>query len=213
MFMTEDEYKETLDLLSKIKEPNMLLRELTLWAKEVLQVDVYNYLCDYTSNGLKRLRLVLWDYAIEQRMKDGPNFDESKQKAIADKFAELARANQLHQDYWDGNDVFVCYETICDEIKKDILKLVRNEITSIQHPDIWKIEVFFESIHIFYETDEQISCNSQNGVSENIESQCTQLVKKYDQYNAFNDGANCIFTSHQTLDEKYAGSTYYYYHG
>ncbi len=211
--MTEDEYKETLDLLSKKVEPNMLLKELTIWAKEVLQVDVYNYLCDYTSNGLKRLRLVLWDYTMEQKMHDGPNFDKSKQKAIADKFAELAIANQLHQDYWDANDVFVCYDTICDDIQKNILKRVRDEIRSIQHPDIWKIEVFFQSIHIFYETDDQINCNSQNGVSENIESQCTQLVKNYDQYNVFPKGANCTFTSHQTLDEKYAGSMYYYYHG
>ncbi len=211
--MTEDEYKETLDLLSKKSEPNVLLKELTVWAKEVLQVDVYNYLCDYTSNGLKRLRLVLWDYAVEQKMYDGPNFDMNKQKAVADKFAELARANQLHQDYWDANDVFVCYETICDEIQKDVLKGVRNEITSIQHPDIWNIEVFFQSIHIFYETNEQITCNNENGVSENIKNQCTQIVKKFDQYNVFPDGAICKFTSHQTLDEEYAGSTYYYFHG
>jgi len=148
MFMTEDEYKETLDLLSKKSEPNLLLKELAIWAKEVLQVDVYNYLCDYTSNGLTRLRLVLWDYAMERKMNDGPNFDKNKQKAVADKFAELARVNLLHQDYWDANNVFVCYETICDEIQKNIVKGVRDEITSIQHPDIWKIEVFFQSIHI-----------------------------------------------------------------
>ena len=65
MFMTEKEYKETLDLLSKNKKPDSLLEELDIWAREFFQVVVYNYFCDITSNGLLRLRLVLWDFATE----------------------------------------------------------------------------------------------------------------------------------------------------
>jgi len=211
MFMTEEEYQETLDLLSKNKQPEFLLKDLIVWAKEYLQVDVYNYFCDYAISGFLRLRLVLWDFATERKMHDGPNLDKKKQRKVAEKFAELARTYQMHREYWDAKDIFVCYETIRDEIQKDILKRAGAGIRNIQHPDIWKIEIFFESVHIFYETDEQIIRNQENGVSDNIKCQCTQLVKMYDVYNVFSDGVNCIFSSHQTIDEKFRGNMFYYY--
>ena len=213
MFMTEPEYKETLDLLSKSKKPTLLLEELDIWAREFLQAVVYNYFCDTTKNGLLRLRLVLWDFATERKMHDGPNLDKAKQRKVAEKFAELARIYQIHQEYWDAEDIFVCYETIRDEIQKDILKRVGAGIRKIRHPDIWKIEIFFENIHIFYETDEQIIRNQENGVSDNVKCQCSQLVKKHDVYNVFPQGANCIFSSHQTINEKFHGNMFFYYHG
>ena len=149
MFMTEPEYKETLDLLSKSKKPNLLLEELDIWAREFLQAVVYNYFCDTTKNGLLRLRLVLWDFATEREMHDGPNLDKTKQRKVAEKFAELARTYQVHQEYWNAEDIFVCYETIRDEIQKDILKRVGAGIRNIRHPDIWKIEIFLRA-YIFF---------------------------------------------------------------
>lgn len=211
--MTEKEFNETLDLLSGKKEPGALIRDLKMWAVDSLQVEVYNYFCDRTTNGLLRVRLVLWDFATERKMHDGPNLDKMKQKQVAEKFAELARLYQVHQEYWDASDIFVCYETIRDEIQKDILKRVGGAVRNIQHPDIWKIEIFFETIHIFYETDEQIARNRENGTSDNLKQQCTQMVMMHDVYNVFSDGANCTFSSHQTIDEKFRGNMFYYYHG
>lgn len=213
MFMTEKEFNKTVDLLSGRVEPGSLLAGLKVWAREDLQVEVYNYFCDHTSNGLLRLRLVLWDNAVERKMCDGPNLDKKKQALIAEKFSQLARLHNVHSEYWDAKDIFVCYETIRDEIQKDILDRAGAGIRNIQHPDIWKIEIFFEGIHIFYETDEQVLRNRENGVSDEIKRQCTQFVKMYDVHNAFPDGANCTFTSHQTLDEKYQGNMFYYYKG
>ena len=213
MFMTEKEFNETVDLLSGRREPSSLLDALKIWAKEVLGVDIYNYFCDYIANGPLRLRLVLWDFAVERKMHDGPNLDKKKQALVAEKFAQLARLHHVHNEYWDAENIFVCYETIRDEIQKDILKRAGAGIRNILHPDIWKIVIFFEGIHIFYETDEQVLRNQENGTSDEIRRQCTQFVKMYDVHNAFPDGANCTFTSRQTLDEKYSGNMYYYYHG
>lgn len=213
MFMTEKEFNETVDLLSGRVEPGSLLAGIKVWAREALEVEVYNYFCDRTSNGLLRLRLVLWDFTVERKMHEGPNLDKKKQELAAEKFAELARLHHVHNEYWDAKDIFVCYETIRDEIQKDILKRAGAGIRNILHPDIWKIEIFFEGIHIFYETDEQILRNQENGTSDEIRRQCTQFVKMYDVHNAFPDGANCTFTSHQTLDEKYGGNMFNYYRG
>ncbi|MBQ4536852.1 MAG: hypothetical protein II994_04445 [Lachnospiraceae bacterium] len=211
--MTDIEFKETLDLMSGKRVSGPLFTELKIWVKAAMGVEVYHYFCDTTTNGLLRLRLVLWDFAAERNMHDGPNLDAKKQMAIAKKFSELARFYQIHQDYWQAENIFVCYETLRDEIQKDILKRVRAEIKNIQHPDIWRIEIFFESIHVFYKTDEQIVSNQTNGISDYIRNQCTQLVKRYDWYNAFANGANCIFSSHQTIDEKFHGNMFYYYNG
>ena len=52
-------------------------------------------------------------------MHDGPNLDKTKQRKVAEKFAELARTYQVHQEYWNAEDFFVCYETIRDEIQKE----------------------------------------------------------------------------------------------
>lgn len=213
MFMTENEFNDTLALLSGKKKPGTLISDLKAWARDILQVEVYNYFCDYTTNGLLRVRLVLWDFAAERKMHDGPNLNKKTQTKVAEKFAELARLYQVHREYWDAKDIFVCYETIRDEIQKDILKRVGVAIRNIHHPDIWKIEIFFENIHIFYETDEQIVQNKENGTSDNIKYQCSQLVKMYDVYNVFPDGANCTFSSHQTIDEKFHGNMFYYYNG
>ena len=139
--------------------------------------------------------------------------DKNKQQKVAEKFAELARMYQVNREYWEAGNIFVCYETIRDEMQKDILKRVGAGIRSIQHPNLWKIEIFFESIHIFYETDEQIMRNRENGTSDDIIRRCTQLVKMYDVHNVFPDGANCTFSSHQTINEKFHGNMFYYYNG
>lgn len=211
MFMSEQEYNATLDLLNKKTMPSPLLKELQVWSRVVLQMEVYNYLCNTTVHGIPRMQLVVWDDAIREKLMDGPNYDQHKQALVAEKFAELAGKYQMHGEYRDAKKIFVCCETICDEIRKRILKQADREITSIRHPDIWKITIGCGSVHVFYQTDEQITRNAQNGVSENIKKHCTQLVKRYDVHNVFPNGANLVFTSQQTLNEKYAGSMFYYF--
>lgn len=98
-----------------------------------------------------------------------------------------------------------------DEIKKRVLEQVQLKIKAIHRMDIWKIEIFFESVHIFFETDEQVTCHQKDGVCETINNKIADIVRKYDQFGAFKDGIQCIFTSRQTLKEKYAGNMYYYF--
>lgn len=211
MFLTEESYNETMDLITGGKTPSLLLKDLIVWAKETFQVNVCNYICDTAVTGLRRLQIVLWDNEASRKMFDGPNYDKEKQSKIAKKFAELCSTYQMHKEYEDHNSTFVSFETICDEIQKRVMKKATAEIGQIQHPDIWKIDICFGSVHIFYETDAQISVNAENGISDNLKNQCTQIIRKYDEHNVYSTGAKCVFSSHQTVNEKYAGSMFYYY--
>lgn len=210
MFLDDEEYRHVVGLMGKEIQPSPLLVELKAWAEKEMQLKVYDYICDYTTNGMIRLRIVLWDHEAMIRMHKGANLDPKKQKKFQKVFAELAQKYNLHKEYWDGNSIFVCYETIKDEIQKRVLKQARSEIEKIFDPDIWRIEFIFEGIHIFYETDEQVRLNTENGKSRAIWQKCTEVVRKYDFCDAFKEGANCTFTSRQTLNEKYNGSMFFY---
>ena len=83
MFLTEENYNETINLMVGRKEPSLLLKDLIDWAKDSLQINVFNYICDDTDNGLRRLRLVLWDYEAAKKIHDGPNYDKKKQSQVA----------------------------------------------------------------------------------------------------------------------------------
>lgn len=65
-------------------------------------------------------------------------------------------------------------------------------------------------VHIFYFTDEQIQIHETDGVSNGLCQKCTDIVKVHDKYGVFSKGVSCVFTSKQTLDEKYAGSMFNY---
>ncbi len=215
MFLSDEQYIHVLDLIDKKVMPGPLLSELKAWALNSLQITMYDYICDTTVNGLTRLKIVLWDYEAESAMMDGANLNPEYQKMFAKVFSALARKYDLHPGYHNEKDIFVCYDTIKDEVQKNILKKVRKQIEGLKDngpwaSDVWKIEIIFGGIHIFYETDAQIVQHEKDGISKALRDECTRILQSQDSYNAFEKGALCTFTSKQTLDEKYAGSMFYY---
>lgn len=210
MFLDEQEYNHVLALLDGKIEKSPLLQELTIWVKQEFDVEIYDYLCDQTVNGLTRLRVVVWDNKIVKKFRKGANYDTKKQKKFQIKFAELARKYQLHPEYHSANNIFVCYETIRDQIVSKALWQQKERIYALLKDDIWKITILFESVHIFYETDAQIEAHEADGVSESLRQTITEIMREHDKYHVFDGGVSCVFTSHQTLDERYKGSMFYY---
>lgn len=49
-----------------------------------------------------------------------------------------------------------------------------------------------------------------NRFFDKIQKKLTKILKKYDKYKLYSNGAPCVFTSKQMLDEKYDGNMYYY---
>lgn len=68
----------------------------------------------------------------------------------------------------------------------------------------------FSDVHFFYETDRQIQENERKGISGKLCARCGKIVEKYDELGLFRSGVPCVFTSKQTLDEKFKGSLFYY---
>ena len=210
MFLEPKQYEHIVEILNGKIQPKQLLIELQDWARKRLEIEIYEFVCDYAITGKLRLKIILWDTDEYRKMFLSSGFDVNKQKLIAEKFAELAKTHNVYKEYWDSKDIFVCYDTIADEIKKHILENNRAKIMKIKHHDIWKVEIIFESIHIFYQTDEQIKAHENDGLSKKIGEKCWNIIKKEDVFHAFNKGINCVFTSRQTLNEKYKGSMFYY---
>lgn len=210
MFLSESEYHHVLSIMDRKVNKSPLLADLMNWSKDKLNLIIYDYICDQTTNGLTRLRIVVWDYETQRSLNDGLNLNARIQKKFQKQFSLLSRKYNMHPDYQNEDDIFVCYETICDEIQKRILRKVSNQIKNLKKDDIWKIEIIFESIHFFYETDEQIDRHHSDGTSNQLKQQCEKIVRDYDKYSVFQQGVSCVFTSHQTLDEQYNGSMFYY---
>lgn len=208
MFLEQEEYEHAKSLLDKELSPSPLLVELAVWAKEQYNVTVIDYICDALIDGTLRMRPVLWDDKEEKCLCTGVHygFDPVIQQAFADKFRFLCRKYGLHEEYAATNDIFVAYETLEDELKKRILRLIMNDLKKLEGGDIWLMTSNFLRIEIYYQTDAQIEEKEADGTSESIRRYCWELVTKYDKYGLWDNARLCFFTSHQTFMEKYEGS-------
>lgn len=210
MFLSEKEYRHAVDLMPGREPKSRLLEELGEWFQGTFHQTLYDYICDQTNQGRLRLRILLWDQEAKKKMMRGLNLDEKKQKKIAKEFSALCKKYNIHREYQESQAIFVSYETLADEIRKRLLKQVSGEIQNLREPDVWRIEILFDTIHVFFETEDQRRDHEADGTCERIDQKMTDIVKKADKMGVFQDGVKCIFSSRQTLDEKYNGSMFYY---
>lgn len=64
-------------------------------------------------------------------------------------------------------------------------------------------------VHVFYETDEDIVKNEENGLSSEIMNKISDMLGEVEGFEGRRLG-HAVFTSLQTLREKYDNNTYYY---
>ncbi len=67
-------------------------------------------------------------------------------------------------------------------------------------------------VHVFYETDEDIAKNEENGLSSEIRKRISDILGEVEGFEGKRLG-HAVFTSLQTLREKYDNNTYYYFLG
>lgn len=215
MLLSKEEYEHALQCLDKKGQGGSpeegLLREMQEWAGNREGLELYDYFCDRLESGRLRLKIVLWDMEAEKMVMKGANYNGKKQREFADKFADLSRKYGIYKEYWKAWDVFVTFDTLKDEIQSRITERAAKEIHALACGDIWRIEVFYGTIHCFYETDAQIAAHGKDGVSRAFWENCSKIVRRYDKYGVFQEGISCTFTSRQTLDEKYNGSLFFYF--
>lgn len=212
MFLEEEQYIHAMALFDGKIRPEPLFAEFRVWFSQKYQITLYDYICDFTNNGLTRLKALLWNEDDEKKLRDNDslNYDKAKQREIAVKFAELSKKYNVHPEYQNPDNVFVCADTLKDEIAKRIMRSAKRDIENIRHPDIRRIEIAFETVFIFYETDEQAERHQADGTDDMISKTIAEIIRPLDKYNVYNGEASCEFSSIQTLDEQYEGSMYFY---
>lgn len=210
MFLTDEQYTNVTELLDNAQKPPFLA-ELSAWSEEKYGLKVYGYFCDMSAVG-KRLLIVLWDMASlsEVSESNGLNFSAQAQSDFREEFASLSAKYGLHADYAAKKDLLVAFETVADEIQKRELAKIKEEIYTLNKGDVKRILIDFSVVHFFYETDRQITLHETDGVSESLERECSEILRKYDKFGVFNGKVKCKFSSVQTLNEKYRGNMFYY---
>lgn len=212
MFLEDYQLEQTLSMLNhKTKWKPILLKDLAEWAESELDFIVINYFLDTLSDNSPRIIILVWDDEDKSKFFDEThNYDKAKQKLVREKFAQLAKAHDTYPQYQEPDEVFVCVDTLKDELESITLNAASNKILQQKGGIIYDIIIALNAIHIFFETDKQIEENQKNGYCDRLQKKFTKILKKYDKYKLYSNGAPCVFTSKQTLDDKYAGSTYYY---
>lgn len=212
MFLTNEQYEHAMQINQTPVTETALFSEFSSWFSESYHLKLYDFLCD-CPGGLIRLRLVLWDFTSSIQFDNDKwrNPDKRKLAVIARKFAELCKKYGEHPDYQNSEKIFICFESLSDEIEKRVIALAYEEVKKLNIPDLWKVVCGRSSYHIFFETDAQIEQYKDNGICTSITEACTEIIKKYDKYNVFDRGVCCWFTSRQTLLEKYDGNFGHYW--
>ena len=243
VLVSKKTYYETLNILRGRTELLPIFRKLKEFIQSKYDVTVYNFVFE-KQNHMKRFRLYVLlataedfkkmfgeESAYKLYDKDTPkeaieklfgeneyllrNYDKSIQKAIAEKFFELANKYNYGKPK-SREDVFVCYNDFSSEIKtvinwKAIKKARELILKKYATSRVWDVVSCLESSVVFFCSDEDLK-NSAD-IRTQIEDDYFSLLKPHDEFDVFDRSRFSLkFDSKQNLDENYQGSLYYYFH-
>ncbi len=218
MFLGEAVYQKTLFYLDHPDRRPPLLAELDCWGRETLGIPILNLICDQVRAGKDKQRLVLvsWDreeidahVMLHEERYYG--FDPAVQWEAAQRFSSLVRNDPAFKDYWDPEGFFVVFDTLRDDIQRRVLEEARLQLEELAVGDVWRVSPAFGAIHIFFETDAQLREHEADGRYLELRQRCGAILALYDTRKVFDGEAPCVFSSRQTLTEKYDGNMFYYF--
>lgn len=216
MFINNNELKKIKGLLKGTETPDVILVGLKRYFIEQFNCEIYAYICDEVEGERLRLRFIVWDNVTRQKFyKSTENFfgvDAKKINEIKSEFSKLCRINNQYRDYWEPNRYFAVPSEIKSDLLNEIQKRIHPQITNYldRFKSVKKVAFWFDSVHIFYELDADIEINRNNGVSGKIETDIFQLKKAVDEFGICKN-SGVVFSSIQTLNEKFGGSMQHYF--
>lgn len=216
MFLKPNQTNRVMALLTGKINPPPFLKEFREWAKSTWQVNVLDVFYDEAGLGRKRLYVILQSDEDHDRVDKAPNGQKSREE-FKEAFISLCERYPNVTAYKKGDEFFVAYNNFSGELKPEVTAKARHELKALaQRPEfaqkgLWEVHESFESVHFFYQTDEQIEENERRGISDKLRSEAEKIIRKYDDFGLFSGGIPCYFSSKQTLDEKYKGSMFYYF--
>lgn len=216
-------YRQTRKIKPGEAELSPLLDALKEWTNEKYGINVINVVYGKIGSGphkeRPRLNLIVEtqsDYAKMYQEPFVPN--ESYQTAISARFVKLVKDAGLEKEY-DTDHLLVIYDDFSAmEMTRTSSQLLEHHkkhlLSKFSDIAIWDIvqSEFSAEIAVFYNQDDDITENDNNGNSERIRKECFRFIKPYDEFDYCQfDTFTITFDSKQNLDENYRGNLYYYF--
>ncbi|MBQ8983527.1 MAG: hypothetical protein IJ079_08045 [Lachnospiraceae bacterium] len=217
MFLKKEEVDQVMDQMRGTQQPDAVLEGLQAFFEDRYSCRLYGYLCDRSALGKLRLRFLVYSNEDYERFckhtAKVSGYHEKRIRAVREEFSRLCVENQVHESYQDPSAYLAVPATVGDDLVKRVQDLAEGRIREYLNTIsvICKVSFFFGTVHIFYEKDDDIEWYRTSGLSQDIEDQIMRMKSEVDEFHVCED-AGVVFTSIQTLNEKYGGSMYHYHH-
>ena len=214
--LSKTEFHHILDLLRGTVKPDPVLSEMKKFFLEEFGCEIYDCIVNEVPDSEKRLCYAVWDREDQESFfchkESYYGRDEEKDQMIKEQFSSLCRMKNIHKGYWDPEDYFAVPVTIADELLTDIQHKAEAKIKHYLDSflSIRRYAFQFDTVHIFYKTDQDILRHEEDGLSDKIRNRIFEFKKEYDEFSVLED-AGVVFSSLQTLNEKYNGNMFYYF--
>ena len=162
-----------------------------------------------------RIQVILEHHDEVQSFRDGYNFNQKKQNAIALQFLEIINRQPDHG--YDVEGLFVVFSAFAPLARQEAdSKISEKEIESlkrrINNPDLWEISRCFGHVTFMFYTDAQLRKYIAKGIKAKYTSMYLELLKPYDEFGYLSeDNFTVDFDSKQNFDENYKSNWFYYY--
>jgi len=196
-----------------------ILEEFSSWLWSIFDVNIINFKYERITVG-KRIkhRLTIITDQHEDYMKMVPRLGERNQeneRKIVNQFLELTRKHNFKIDPRVKN-IFVVFSDFAKEANTETngkaFEHFKNELESI-YPNYYVLQPIFDSVIVFYHTDEQLQSNRMNGTNEAISDVYFKSLKGYDECNYITrNNLKISFDSKENLDQNFEGNMFYYLH-
>ena len=190
--------------------------ELAAWISEKWAVTVLNVIYDrHNDLHAPRIQVILEHHDEVQSFRDGYNFNQKKQNAIALQFLEIINRQPDHG--YDVEGLFVVFSAFAPLARQEAdSKISEKEIESlkrrINNPDLWEISRCFGHVTFMFYTDAQLRKYIAKGIKAKYTSMYLELLKPYDEFGYLSeDNFTVDFDSKQNFDENYKSNWFYYY--
>jgi len=162
-----------------------------------------------------RIQVILERRDEVQPFRDGYNFDQKKQNAIALQFLKIINRQTDHG--YDVEGLFVVFSAFAPlALQEADSKISEKEIESlkrrINNPELWEISRCFGQVTFMLYTNAQVGKNTAKGIKAKYKSMYLELLKPYDEFGYLSEGNFAVdFDSKQNFDENFKSNWFYYY--
>lgn len=193
-----------------------LFAQLANWIASTWEVTVLNIIYDQIEAPHRFPRLqVIVEHADElQKFRAGYNFDPIKQKAIANKFAELVHQNELPQ--YEVRALLVVFSAFAPLAKQEVDGQIADEAVQdlqkrIANPDLWLIHRCFGRVVFMFYTNAQARKHARKGLLKGYADQYFELLRQHDEFKYMDRGQFSVEAdSKENFDRTYKGNWFYY---